>query len=203
MNFAAKDLLRLRWSLVFLLAMIIAGAALVYFMQQTVEQAEVAERELSRQMNDVQGRVFRAHEEEQDMRGRIRRFQELMERGIIGQEERLDWVEQIARIKSARRLLDVQYEIQPQGPISAAALPGGAAAGAYEIMASTMNLRMQLLHEDDLLGFIADLRQAVHADLLVRECRMERTPGGGQGTVQAQLQADCTIDWVTLREKKS
>lgn len=203
MNFAAKDLLRLRWSLVFLLAMIVIGAALVYSMLHLVEQAEVAGRELSKQVAEVQGRVFRAHEEEQDMRGRIRRFQELTEKGIIGQEERLDWVEHIARIKSARRLLDVQYEIQPQAPISAAALPGGAAAGAYEIMASTMKLHMQLLHEDDLLGFIADLRQAVHADLLVRECRMERNAGGGQAPVQAQLQADCTIDWVTLREKKS
>jgi hypothetical protein len=203
MNLAVKDLLRLRWSLVFLLAMIVAGAGLVYLMQQMVQQAEVEGRELSRQVADVQGRVFRAHEEEQDMRGRIRRFQELMDKGIIGQEERLDWVEQIARIKSARRLLEVQYEIQPQAPISAAALPGGAAAGAYEIMASTMKLHMRLLHEDDLLGFIADLRHAVHANLLVRECRVERNAGGGQMPVQAQLQADCTIDWITLREKKT
>jgi hypothetical protein len=203
MNFAAKDFLRLRWSLVFLVAMIVGGAALVYSMRQIVEEAEISERGLSRQVTDIHGRVFRAHEEEQDMRGRIRRFQELMEKGIIGQEERLNWVEQIARIKAARRLLDVQYEIQPQGAISPAALPGGAAAGPYEVMASTMKLHMQLLHEDDLIGFIADLRQVVHADLLVRECRVDRNPGtGNQGAVQAQLQADCTIDWVTLREKK-
>jgi hypothetical protein len=204
MNFAARDFFRLRWSLVFLVAMIVGGAALVYFMQQIVDKAEISERELSRQVADIHGRVFRAHEEEQDMRGRIQRFQEMTRKGIIGQEERLNWVEQIARIKAARRLLDVQYEIQPQGAISSAALPGGAAAGPYEIMASTMKLHMQLLHEEDLVGFVADLRQAVHAHLLVRECRIERNPGGGtQAAAQAQLQADCTIDWVTLREKKS
>jgi hypothetical protein len=200
---AAKDIGRLRWSLAFLVAMIVAGSARVYFVRQQVEQAQASERGLSSRVNDIRNRVLRAHEEEQDMRGRILRFQELTEKGIIGQEERLDWVEQIARIKTARRLIDVQYEIQPQAPISPAALPGGAAAGPYEIMASTMKLHMQLLHEDDLLGFIADLRQAVHAQLLVRECRIERTPGDNRSGVQAQLQADCTIDWVTLRDKKS
>ena len=204
MNFTVKDLLRLRWSLLFLLVMIVLGGALVYFMQQMIEKAELSEHQLSRQVADVRGRVARAHEEEQDMRRRIQRYQEMVEKGIIGQEERLDWVEQIARIKASRRLLDVQYEIQPQNPISAAALPGGAAAGPYEVMASTMKLHMPLLHEEDLLGFLGDLRGAVHAQLLVRECRIERVAGAaGQGAVQAQLQADCEIDWVTLREKRS
>lgn len=203
MNFTVKDFARLRWSLAFLVAMIIFGSLLVSFVREKVAKAEVSERDTSSQLNDIRGRVTRAREEEQNMRDRIRRFQELSTKGIIDQEERLDWVEQIARIKAARRLLEVQYEIQPQGPISPAALPGGAAAGSYEIMASTMKLHMQLLHEDDLLGFLADLSQTVHAHLLVRDCQIERTSGSSNPSgIQAQLQADCTIDWVTLREKK-
>lgn len=197
-----KDLARLRWSLALLAAAIVAGAALVAFTHRTVTKAEASDRQLSTRLSEIRGRIARAHDEEQDLRGRIRRYQELAARGIIGQEERLDWVEQIARIKAARRLLDVKYELSPQAPIGATELPGGAAAGPYEIMSSTMKLQMQLLDEDDLLGFLDDLRQAVHALLLVRECKIERTSGNaGQGGVAAQLLADCTIDWVTLREK--
>jgi hypothetical protein len=199
----AKDLSRLRWSLILLAAMIVVGASLVVLVHQTATKAEAIARQLSAQLSDIRGHVASARDEQADMLGRIRRFQALGERRVIGQEERLDWVEQIARIKAARRLLDVQYEIAPQAPISATALPGGAAAGLYEIMSSTMKLHMQLLDEDDLLGFLADLRQAVHAQLLVRACKIERAQGGAgsQDMPAAQLLADCTIDWVTLREK--
>jgi hypothetical protein len=200
----AKDLSRLRWSLILLVAMTIVGVTLVVLTRQSVVAAETIDRQLSARLSDMRSRIARAHDEEEDMRGRIRRLQLLRQRGIIGQEERLDWVEQIARIKAARRLLDVQYEIAPQAPISAAALPGGAAAGPYEVMSSTMKLRMQLLDENDLLGFLADLGQSVHAELLVRECRIERTTASGSpDSLPPQLQADCTIDWVTLRERAS
>jgi hypothetical protein len=196
-----KDLARLRWSLILLMAAIVGGTAMVAVTQRTVTKAEAADRQLTAQLSDIRGHIARARDEEEDMRGRIRRFQALGERGIIGQEERLNWIEQIARIKAARRLLDVQYEIEPQAPIGAIALPGGAAAGPYEIMSSTMKLHMQLLDEEDLLGFLADLRQAVRAQLLVRECKIERAAAASSPGLSAQLRADCTIDWVTMREK--
>lgn len=196
------NLLRMRWSIAFLLLALLLGAAIVVGVGRLVGEAEREVTGLSAQVQDVRSRVNRAHDEEQEMRGRIARYQAMADQGIIGQEERLDWVEQIGRIRTARRLMDVQYEIQPQAPVSPAALPGGAAAGPYEIMASTMALRMQLLHEDDLLGFIADLRQTVHAHLMVRDCRIERTTGGDAPGLRAQLLADCTIDWITLRERK-
>jgi len=197
-----KDFARLRWGLAFLAVAIVAGALMVLLPRNLVETAQDSVNKLTLQMNDIRGRVARASDEEHDLLGRIKRYQELVARGVIGQEERLDWVEHIARIKAARRLLDVQYEIQPQAPISSAALPGGPAAGPYEIMASTMILHMQLLHEDDLLGFLNDLRQHVHAQLLVRECRIARGTGNTSPSgITAQLEADCVIDWVTLREK--
>jgi hypothetical protein len=68
-------------------------------------------------------------------------------------------------------------------------------------MASTMKLRMDLLHENDLLGFLDDLASSVPALLLVRACSLERLmhePASG-GT-PARLGAECTIDWVTLKE---
>lgn len=197
-----ENLLRLRWSIVFLLVALLVAAMLAVGINNLLRDARRGQQALAMQVNDIRSRVDRAHDEEQEMRGRIERYQAMADKDIIGQEERLDWVEQISRIKTARRLLNVEYEIQPQGPISPAALPGGAAAGPYDIMASTMTLRMQLLHEDDLLGFIADLRQAVHAHLMIRSCRIERAATGDGPGLRAQLLADCTIDWITLRERK-
>lgn len=203
MKLELQDLSRLRWSLLFLAVALIAASVVFIVSRQLVGQAESTQRRLLAEQREVQGRIARAKEEEQDIRDRIARYQRLREQGVIGLEERLDWVEQIARIRNARRLIDVQYEIAPQKPIEDAALPGGAVAGNHEFMASTMTLRMQLLHENDLLGFLDDLRHAVHAHLLVRECSMERAAGlTGERGLPVQLIGECTIDWVTIRERR-
>lgn len=203
MSFGSEDLSRLRWSLVFLAMAIIATAITTLLWRQAIDKVETDRRQLAAEQKEIRNRIARAHEEEQATRDRIARYQQLRDRGIIGLEERLDWVEQIAQIKARRRLIDVQYDLSPQRPIDDAVLPGGAVAGSHEIMASTMKLRMPLLHEDDLLGFLSDLRRAVHAHLLVRDCAIERlaTVAAERG-LSAQLRADCTIDWITIREKR-
>lgn len=202
MNISANDFVRIRWGLAFLLLAMLIGFAMTTTARTLVEKARTEQRQLEAQQREIRARLSRAPDEERELRGKIALFQQLQERGIIGQEERLNWVEQIARIKAARRLFDFQYEIAPQKPLGDALLPGGAVAGDYEFMSSTMSLQMPLLHEDDLLGFLADLRRNVHAYLLVRDCAIERVAQGQERGVAAQLRAVCTIDWITLREKR-
>jgi hypothetical protein len=202
MNISANDFIRIRWGLAFLLLAILLGFAMTTTARKLVDKAQIEQRQLESQQREIRARLSRAPDEERELRNKIALFQQLQERGIIGQEERLNWVEQIARIKTARRLFDLQYEIAPQKPLGDSLLPGGAQAGDYEFMSSTMNLQMPLLHENDLLGFLADLRQNVHAHLLVRDCSIERMPQTPERGVAAQLRAACTIDWVTLREKR-
>jgi hypothetical protein len=204
MKLSARDFTRLRWSLIFLVVALIAGAGLVLFSRHWVAQAEQRQHQLAARQKDIRSQLNHAQEEEQEIRSRIARHQFIMASGIVNQEERLNWVEQIARIKVARRLLELQYELSPQHVIDETVLPGASPTGGYEFMASTMKLQMALLHEDDLLGFLADLRQSVHALLLVRKCSILPTPTTpSERGPSPQLRAECTIDWITLREKKS
>ena len=199
-----QDIARLRWPLILTATAVAAGAAMILASRHLVQAAETAHRQLAAQQGDLRTRISRAREEEADLRDRIALFNQLRTRGIIGQEERLDWVEQIARIKAKRRLLDLQYELSPQHAVDDTLLSAGPTAGGYEFMASTMKLKMTLLHEDDLLGFLDDLRSAVHARLLVRECTIDRSvPSQDPSGLAGQLRAACTIEWITLREKKS
>lgn len=199
-----QDIAKLRWPLILTATAVAAGAAMILASRHLVQAAETAHRQLAAQQGDLRTRISRAREEEADLRDRIALFNQLRARGIIGQEERLDWVEQIARIKAKRRLLDLQYELSPQHAVDDTLLSAGPTAGGYEFMASTMKLKMTLLHEDDLLGFLDDLRSAVHARLLVRECTIDRSvPSQDPSGLAGQLRAACTIEWITLREKKS
>lgn len=202
MNFSANDFVRIRWSLAFLVIAALLAFAMTTTAVKLVEKAQAEQQQLEAQQRSIRARLSRAPEEERELRGKIALFERLQERGIIGQEERLNWVEQIASVKTARRLFDFQYELAPQKPLNDTLLPGGAIAGDYEFMSSAMSLRMPLLHENDLLGFLADLQRTVHAHLLVRECSIERSAQSQERGIAPQLMATCTIDWVTLREKR-
>lgn len=198
--FRRSDLRHVRLSLAAAVLMLAAGAAAVAYVNEwrnterrLTAQAEAAQRE-------IQLRLSRAREEEAEIKAKIERFNALLDRGIIGEERRLDWVEQIRGIRGARRLLDLSYEISPQGPLETSAAPG--ASGNYEFFASPMHLVLPLLHEGDLIGFIGDLQSSASAFIRPRRCVVERAAGApGSSVANAQLRADCVIDWITVRTR--
>ncbi len=195
------DFRRIRVSLAAALLMITAGAALVFGTLQYLKAEQKANRDEVAKARETKSQLSRARDEEQELKQKIARFNDFKAAGIIGDEQRLDWVEQIRQIKNARKLLDIQYELAPQHPIDPAVLPG--ASGNIDFYASTMQLKMQLLHEEDLLNFLSDLRTQTRAFIRVRNCNVERLPAGqGEKNGSAQLHAECTLDWITLRERK-
>lgn len=124
-------------------------------------------------------------------------YRDLMARGVVGTERRLDWVQQISRIKETRRLPDMEYELAPQqAVVEPDAMP--MKVGRYEFRTSTMRLHIGLLHEGDLLDFFDELGKSVPAIPRVRACRVERL---AEASPAARLNADCSIDWITLQEK--
>lgn len=197
-----EDFRRISLSLAAAVIMIIIGAGVVYASLQ-LNQAEKKSKAMAqaRQM-ESQEKLARARDEELEIKKKIARFNELSNRGIFGDEHRLDWIELIRGIKEARKLIDVRYEISPQQVLDAGILPGS--SGNYVYLASTMQLRMKLLHEDDLLNFLSDLRESARAYIRVRRCDVERLPRASDSSgIPPQLGADCTIDWITVREKKA
>lgn len=203
MKLDAKDFKRLRWAIAFLVLMALVGGGSVWTAQQMQKSSEKAFKDATAARREIQSKLARAQEEQQELRDKIGRFQSLKTRGFIGPEQRLDWIETIARIKTARRIFKLDYEFSPQRPVDASILPGGSAAGGFEIMASQMQLQMQLLHEGELLAFLAELREAVQALVQVRSCTIGRlAPGNADRGNNAQLKAECTLEWITLKEGK-
>lgn len=197
------DFRRIGLSLAGAILMIAAGGAAVYGSSQLLQAEKKGHVAAKAARSEIQGRLARARDEEIEVKNKIARFNELTGRGLIGLERRLDWIERIRQIKNTRKLLDVQYEIAPQQPVDTAILPGSSAG--FEFMSSSMVLRMQLLHEGDLLNFLTDLRESAQAFLRVRKCDLQRLPkstGDGRG-IPPQLGADCTIDWITVREQQA
>jgi hypothetical protein len=59
-----------------------------------------------------------------------------------------------------------------------------------------MKLKLQLLHEGDLLRFIDTLDERANAMLIIRSCQLSKTTG-------PRLSAECEIDWIQFDETAS
>ena len=101
----------------------------------------------------------------------------------------------MARIRKKRELLDLRYTVERQRLLSSVA----AKPGNVDFYASTMKVDLALLHEEDLLRFLADLRESGNAYYAVRKCGLMRTGQAVSGAgMTPRLRADCEIDLITL-----
>ena len=133
------------------------------------------------------------------MREKIEVYQELKRLNILGEERRLEWADAMTRIRANRELLDLRYRVERQRPlISVAGKPG-----SVDFYASTRQVNLALMHEEDLLRFLGDLRESGNAYYAVRRCAMTRTgqvPTASGGLVP-RLRADCSIDLITAVDR--
>ncbi|MBP8866541.1 MAG: hypothetical protein KBG62_00395 [Propionivibrio sp.] len=195
MKFLPGDLKKLQISLLVCLLMIVMGAAVVFFANGATRSAQHERVTAQAQRNDYVGKLQRVSSEESEIKEKSALFQRLQKRGIIGEEQRLEWVELLKDIRDKRRLIDLVYEIEPQRPLDVA--PGA----GFTFNVSPMKVQLKLLHEEDLTRFLGDLNEQARALIQVRYCKVTRQPQGQAGTSgQANLLAECRIDWVTLRE---
>jgi len=197
----AAEFKKIRWSLVALVILLSVGAAAVMAALQLDARAEASHRKAVGDRQDIRNRLARAQDEEKELREKIAKHQAMVAQGIIGQEHRLDWVEKIRQIKQERKLIDLQYELSPQHAVDKSIVPTD--GGGFEVMASPMKLQMKMLHEEDLLNFLADIRQQdTQAYVRPRQCTLVRLPPQAREPANsAMLSAECQLDWITLREK--
>lgn len=197
MKLNPKDLRKIQFSLVFFILLSACGAWLVHLALEEQKLAKAQRGAAQAELDQALGRLRQVNQEEQEIKLKSALFSNLAARGILGEEQRLDWVELLRDIEERRRLLDMEYEFAPQQAL-------GSNNGQWGFYASTMKVQLQLLHEEDLLNFLADLRNYAKALVQVRNCNVSRIPraGGTPGSVTANLQAQCTLDWITIRGSK-
>ncbi|NVD74508.1 hypothetical protein D0T25_10535 [Duganella sp. BJB488] len=169
------------------------GVATVFASSWYVHHAEENRLQALQTRDAARQRFAQVETEKREIRAFQPQFALLRSHGLIGEENRLDWVEQIRQIQERRKLPPLSYEIEPQQAVKLdAPLP----LGDYALRGSRMNLRMELLHEGDLFNFLEDLRQRGY--YAVQQCTLKRV-GGPQNVPNAPtIGADCKLNWLTL-----
>jgi hypothetical protein len=201
MNIRRDDVKRLHLPAAIALVLVGLGAASVVVSEQYLGRAAGAFETARAQRAAAQERVSKVFEEEREIRESLVFYQRMQRQGMIGQENRLDWIDAIARIKSERKLFEIKYSIEPQKPLD---YPGIVQTKGAEFVMSRMKLDMLLLHEEDLLNFISDLRATGRFHVAVRRCVMSRVERGtvapGQ-PLMPRLRSECQIDLVTVNQE--
>ncbi|MDQ1816784.1 hypothetical protein RBA41_26120 [Massilia sp. CCM 9210] len=169
-------------------AVLLVGAATWYGAQKAAALAQAAQVR-----GAAASRFQNVESEKQDIAIYQPRFMELQAGGLIGDENRLAWIETIKSIQGTRKLVSASYDIEPQ---QALVLGAPMALGDYQLRGSRMRVELGLVHELDLFHFIDDLRGA--GRFTVQDCKLKRTDAPAESIGVARLAADCTLIWLTL-----
>jgi hypothetical protein len=172
------------------IAVSVVGVWLSYTKQQ---DAAVLAEHAQRNRDIAFSRYAQVDNEKRDIRNFQQRYIELRQRGLIGEERRLEWLDAIRQTQEQLKLPPLSYEIEPQQVVK---LETPIDLGEYQLRGSRMLLHMELLHELDLFNFFQALRERGY--VAVQDCSIKRL-GVVAGTPGAStLGADCTLNWITL-----
>ena len=201
MNFAfSKEgfrSLRLAWAL---LGVAIAAAAGIAWGSLAYLQKEARDDLASqRQLGEMRAKVEAARRERDDLRNSSAVFADLVNRGILKEESRLDLIERLDALKAKHRLMDLEYEIQPQRPLP---LLGGRVFNAVDVLGSRVRIKVQALHEGEALAFIEDLVRPPTGFNPASRCSLARLPSVATDVATARVEAQCTLEWISLRDKR-
>jgi hypothetical protein len=120
--------------------------------------------------------------------------------GLVGKERRLSWVESLESTNWVLRLPTLTYSLLPQEDFKR---PGFTLKRVVSVKSSPMALNLGLLHEEDLFALLEGLRLTIQNLFTVESCRLTRptTINRSLDTRRANLDAQCTIRWVTIDAK--
>src|SRR5918992_4182198 len=186
MSFSREELQRLMVPLLAALAMLGAGAAAIWAADRSVGAARATLSAAQQERNQNVERLARIAEEEREVKQKLAVYKQLKSLNILGEEQRLEWADAIQRIRMQRELLDLSYRVDRQRLLVSA--PGKPAN--VDFHASTMRVQLGLLHEEDLLRFLADLRDSGNAYYSVKRCTLTRMGPVSGAQISPRLRGD-------------
>ncbi|NIO40164.1 MAG: hypothetical protein GTO41_08200 [Burkholderiales bacterium] len=195
MKFDRKDLLPLRLPFAALTAAIVVAMYLVdyssekYTVRQQSVQTATAEADAARQR-------YLDSDQEKDMISRyLPKYRQLQQRGFIGSENRINWIDALRIADQQAAGFGVQYQLSAQGPYKGLLSSEPIAA---RLRRSTMDIRFGVVHEGQFLDFLEALQAQGAGMYALRSCSLEPIHREEPQPRTQNLFARCEIDWVTL-----
>lgn len=122
-------------------------------------------------------------------------FRDLQADGIIGEEQRLAWIETLREVAARVKLPSLRYRIERRTAYET----GPALDGAYRPFSTVVRIEAGLLHEGDLERLIRDLAVRGAGLHRIERCDVHRAgPSFVMRPGAINLSAECDLRWITI-----
>lgn len=199
MKLDKQDWRKLQTPLV-ILGVVVIGIVLLFALADSYTSSQsLALQTQQNQLNAARQRYQSSGAEKEMITEYLPQYQALINKGFVGEEKRIEWVEALRSQHKALKLFDIKYSISQQSDYKPIFAPN---LGRFVLHRSTMKFDLDMLHEGDILQLTESLSTNEAAPFMLRDCEITRLNSGSALSNQliANLHAQCEMDWLTLRE---
>jgi len=191
----------LRGPVIWLTCAIIFSTGVATISFQYYQKIQSNYMEQKRLLLSAQQRNVKAIDDSKVLTELLPRFIALQEAGVIGDEQRLNWVDTLRDLGERLKIRSLDFRIDERFPYDKDEFVE--IVNNFQVYASLMNVKMQILHEGDFLTLLQALRQQAKGLFHVEACELRRLKANvivDEG--DPNLTAECDLLWLTARYDK-
>ena len=197
MKLTGRDWQMLRFPLIGLGTAVLLVLAMIGYTGTLKDSAWQTLQAQQNQLDQARNRFQTSGSEKEMIARYLPPYLDLVQQGFVGEERRIEWIDDLRTINAQYKLFGINYSIGAQ---EARGPSFGMATGPFGLHRSVMKIEMALLHENDLLTVVDALASRHRAPLLLRDCTISRLQKSSQNQFQPNLNAGCEIEWLTITE---
>ena len=194
-----QDIDALRIPLTALLVTLVVAAGFVFGSGAVLDSARELLKNRENELRQARLKIQNAGEEKEMISRYLAPYQQLARAGFVGEEQRITWIDSLRAANEEAKIFGVEYDLSAQRPYAYA---GEFSVGQLLLQESVMHLKFGLLHEEDLPRFFDALSRRGGGFYTVDDCTLRRLKSGESGAetrVEANLNAECNLRWLTVR----
>lgn len=183
-------------SLILFVAMLIFSIAIITASNSYVEHAYKDRQSEKRAMRIWKNKIDGSRESNKIIDEYEKHFLELVKNNIVGEENRLDWLENIQAIANARGMPSVKYNLSSQKMVEDKT--GQHRVKGLTVYRSDMTLDMKMAHEGDLFAVLNTLEKRAKGLFVVDQCTIEKLSNPSLNSNE-NMAARCELGWYTFK----
>jgi len=179
-----------------MISLVIGGGSIL--VSSIIEQ-EVADLNLlaKSNMESIRKQHYNTEINLKILKKNLPQFNKLIDRSVIGDENRLDWVETLRLATDKFKIENIEFRIEEQKEVKDKRFY---IKTGYSLYQSRMHLNMQLFHEGDYLNVMEALEKKAKGIFHVDQCNLFRSRTNFEiDESKSNVNAECTLSWYTVR----
>lgn len=127
-------------------------------------------------------------------------YRKYLDKGLIGEEKRLSWIEELEAINKNMALPKLSYSIEPRVEAELQHIKNR--NKKIEMNVSQMEIQAGLLHEGDFLKLFSTLEKNAAGFFSLKECTLQSRFNNKikqYSPRNAYLDVNCVLDWLTVK----